>query len=424
MKILQGQSKSIEIDELILHSHSGKTIDLSRIFSVLEIIEEIDNFVTLGILVFPDVLGTVEMLPIIGGEKVTIKFRTSNEFGWFSKDLYVIKIPDETVNSAGHKISSVRLDLASKPLLENYKQQYSLAYNKKSVHTIAQDIAENQLKISLAKNEVSQNIISFVIPYWNPFKSIQFLMRHGISVETKDSGYFFFEDSKGYNFVTLAALFSSQSVEKVLNISTQKLDEVIGRALTVNAVNYHELIKTVDIIEQFKQGACGSTIWTFDYSIKNVMKRSINWQKYYDEATWNLGKNTLLPSSYINKEGLVGEHSAYISDRFELPNIIEEQSKILLQNRNRYNGIQNCSMFVGKNGDSDLTVGKLVEIQVMSINSSNRIHDKLYGKYLVRSLRHVINAQNGYTQNLLLVKDSYFSDENNCTYKIKSKTNP
>jgi len=250
-------------------------------------------------------------------------------------------------------------------------------------------------------------------------------MNKGISSVTKDSGYLFFENKNGFNFVTVSGIFKT-TPEKDIVMHRIKNDNGESLAPYVGLVKYMTQIKTIDILQDVSLGVTGGSCYTFDYATKTFIKREMEWEKLNDKQGVSLGKNSLYVDGFVNKEAQVEEFTGYINDRvfndYDFPNSINDQTKAYLRNKNIYNILNNNSLIIGKSGDSELTCGVLVRTEQFS-GELNQVNEKLFGNYLVKAVRHKITTQNGYEQVCLLTKPFYFRDSTGITKTVSGKVN-
>jgi isopentenyl phosphate kinase len=84
--------------------------------------------------------------------------------------------------------------------------------------------------------------------------------------------------------------------------------------------------------------------------------------------------------------------------------------------------LNNNAIVIGKSGDSDLTCGMLVKVEQMS-GVDKEMNEKMFGNYLVKSIKHKITQAQGYEQICLLTKPFYGKDPQNLTKKVSGRIN-
>jgi len=421
LTVNKDQAQSVDIISIDLTSHTGEVIDLIYVFSKLEIVEEIDNFVTIGSISLIDTIGLKEHTPLIGGEKINIQFRTNKSFEIYDKDFIIVKLGPENNIDPNKTEKVLTLFFASELLLENAKRQYSIGFKNKKVSNILQAVFTDLLKGKEIEIENTLNNINFIIPYWNPFKAIKYLMEKAVS-NTNDSGYLFFENKNKFVFKSISSLFKEKpEVNRKIKLNKiTKNDE-----LSVNsAKSNYKFLRSVDIIKDITEGVLGNSVYTFDYANKSFMKKTLDYKKYLDN-TYTLGSNSLYPKDYDFKDANVdvfNNHNEKIDDKYSFPNEINEQAKNQVRNKNRYRSLNNLPFLFKKNGDSNLTIGMVLEVEFLSVQDGKKFEDRLNGNYLISKCRHIITKK-GYQQNLVLTTDAYQQDDKNITYKIGGKVN-
>lgn len=387
----------------------------------LEIIEDIYNSCISGYISIIDTIGLKEFFPIIGEEKIKITFTTDeNEFLYFNNEFYIIKISnEENITSKSKIVKGLKLYFTSIEQLNNHKYKFSKSYNHQNVSDIFNDIFNNLLNSKKDTNiEETKNSINFVMPYWNPFKSINFLCKHALSKKYNDPGYIFFQDKEKFNFISIISLLKNndKKYEVVLHDIKQNEKKTVGY---IGNVEEYKQIRTVDILKSLKEGTRGNTVYTWDLSLKSYIKNTIDFEKSHTNT--NIGNYTLFKKDEIYNNSNIDIFNNFINDRIvgtlEYQNQIHEQTKINLRNRIIYKLIEENLISVIIAGNSDLTAGKLVDVKYRSADKNEMLNEMLNGIMLIKSLKHKINMS-GYKNVLLLSKPFYTMDRSKITKGI------
>lgn len=403
--------RSVDI-EIQLISHNGNVDDLSLYFTELEIVEDITNLSLTGSLTYTDSQGIKEFLPIVGGETLKIKFKTADKFDEFLKTFIIIKLANETTTANGFAIS--KLYFSSDELLKNYEKKISFSWKSTGIDYIINDVFRNKLgSIKNIEIEPTQGAVDFVAPYLRPFDIIKILQNKSISKIYNDSGYLFYEDAKQYNFVSLSKLYDG-NVYKTFEFNTGVRKDK-NTVPTPEYIQAYNIIIGNDMIENIKQGQTGGTIYTFDYSTKSYMRKTIaNIESYSQNYGKTLGNKMLFVKHYNNETAQISEFTQYINDRntdaIANSNIIDLASRAYLSNARLYASINNNCIVINKDGDSGLRCGMVIFANYKSAAKEVIYDEKMAGKYLVRSVRHVINESTGYKQVCLIFKPGYEQD--------------
>lgn len=405
--LAQGQLGSVNVSIYIIN-HEGKKFDFSQHFLSIDIYEDIVSYGITGSLTFADLLGIKENMPIIGGETIKILFTTDEGFEDWKGEFIITKLAGESQLNSARTNKEIKLYFVSKPIYQNWKRRYAKSYNHKQVSDIVFDIYQYQLQ-GEKELEIEQTInsINFVIPNWNPFESIQRLM--GWATSDLDSGYLFYEDKNKYNFVSISKLFQQQAKRKLLlHRNTEDNKRLSGY---IGLVDYFEQVKTIDLIEDYKKGVTGSTLYSFDMALKSFMRHQINAEK--TGLSSRLGKYAM--HTEMNDFAVISEFKGYPNDRIvndvDFQNGIDLYAKINARNSTIYNSLNNNSVVISKVGDSDLTAGALVECEVKSYAKEESVNDRVSGLYLIKSIRHQISMEEGYKQVMLVTKPYYVNSK-------------
>lgn len=411
---------SISIN-ILLYNHLQRELDITELFLEIEIIEDIYNSCISGYITLIDTIGIKEFFPIIGEEKLKIIFTTDeNEFEYFNNEFYIIKISnEENISSKSKIVKGLKLYFTAIEQLNNFKYTFSKSYNHQNISDILNDIFINQLESKKTLNiDKTKNSINFIIPYWKPLKSINFLCKHALSKKYNDSGYIFYQDKEKFNFIPIISLLKNndKKYDIVLHDIKQNEKKTIGY---VGNVDEYKQIQTVDVLKSLKNNTRGNTTYVYDFSMKSYIKNTIDFEKSHINT--NIGNYTLYKKEDIYNTSNIEIFSNYITDRIvgtlEYQNQIHEQTKINLRNKIIYKLIEENLLSIVISGNSDLTAGKLINIKYRSGDKNELYNEKLNGVMLIKALKHKINM-NGYKNIVLLSKPFYTMDKDKITKEI------
>ena len=417
--ISKGSLGSVDV-KITLTSHTGKELDITAYFMGLEIIQDVSAFTSTGIITFIDSQGVLEFLPIVGGEKLRIYFNTDSsdkKFKDFLGTFIVTKIGTQNQVSDARTLREVKLIFCSEPLLVNYQKQYSKSYSKMKSSEIAKDICKNMLKLEKPLvTEDTKTAINYIIPYNNPLTSIQYLAK------SEKDGFLFYEDSDNFYFQSLIKMYQQTPYgDKFILQRNFSADGNQRLTPYINRVLYFEHINGIDLLEQIKRGGTGSTIYTYDIMGKTWTKRTVDYSDVFKSNS--IGSRLTVPTKFQSNEADISMFEDYFVDRIvdsdnDFTNIILDNGRAAVMSKIIYNSINSNSIVLGKFGDSGLTCGKIINVEYLSADSSQKVNDKLNGNYLVKSCKHKIDLSEGYTQVLLITKPLYSTDTKNVTKKV------
>lgn len=179
-------------------------------------------------------------------------------------------------------------------------------------------------------------------------------------------------------------------------------------ALESITMQSYKILNHIDVLQNVTTGMYGNTLLTHDINHKS-------WSKYIFDYrnTWgsfvHLDRNPLISQTdsndYANSE--IKLYSS--SEANEYPNKVKEWLPTRISQMEQLQNIRvNCAI----PGNTDLTVGQTIELNIFSPEPAKDDQQPLdlyyQGQYLITSVRHTI-ANHKYVTYLEMVKDSVFS---------------
>ena len=206
------------------NSDQSKTVDLSTGVIRLQYWESILQDGIRATVMYGDSGNTIDEktaidgLPIVGQEKVQLKFTDNNE-ETLELIMYVNKVKpfyDDSTKSA------VALDLASKEFIMNEKVRVTKRYDGKvseHVKTILEDVLKTDKDLDI---EETQNNYNFLGLNKKPYYMLNYLCKASVpstqNSEGNTAGFLFYETSKGYNFKSIDTLLSQEKKLSLIHI--------------------------------------------------------------------------------------------------------------------------------------------------------------------------------------------------------------
>ncbi len=362
-------------------------------------------------------------LPIRGGEKVAIGFKTL--FGDFDldgdKSLYVVKVSGISPDSVSEFIT---LHMTSREALTNETSRCEKRYKgniKSTVEYILNDVLETE-KYKSSNIEQTSNSYSFIGNFKKPFHILTWLgpkaMPAGIggasgSTAKGVGGFLFYENSEGFNFRSIENLVSSATLGSGDSKSIQKYTytQAIEDAKVSNEfkiLNY-SFEKNIDLMKSLRVGMYANrtyflnfynhTLQQYDYKLKN-------------EISNKLGGDSSIPVSDAFSES-ISRIMLRISDNGVSANddVKEESGRDvadMAKSYSRYNILFSQALNMVVPCNINLKVGDIIFAEFPSINrSQNKESDEQQsGHYLIKELRHHFEGGNCITS-LRVLRDSY-----------------
>ena len=364
------------------------------------------------------------ILPIRGGEKVTISVDTA--FGEFVlDDLYVYKVSNL---DAQHSNEMFTLNLVSREGLTNETSRCETIY-RGNLQTTVTKILKDDLKTKKYKSENiegTSNDYSFIGNNRKPFHVLTWLGPKAVPANGQNSGtsgeeargtagFLFYENKDGFNFRSIDSLVSSTKIQTnnadKENIPQYLFTQVIEENQTktnFNILNYN-YEKNIDLMKSLRVGMYVNKTYFYDlysntldlytYKVKDQVKRKLG------------GAESISVSDEFGDS--ISRIMVRTSDRGALKTDGSVSDKLrsgadMAMSYSRYNLLftQALNMVVPCN--VNLKVGGIIHAEFPRIdrNTNMTSDEEQSGYYLIKELRHHFEGGQMVTS-LRLIRDSY-----------------
>lgn len=425
------KSGDYELLELKITSHNGFELDIasSGSFSSLRIYEDLFSPTMTATISLSDAEGILNFMPIIGQETVDISFVTRGLEDPITKKFIISKITDLESDAS---VQNYSLELSSIDLIMNYEEKIS-EYFEGSATDIAQKCFE---RLSSEKefdyepsSDLYDNEIGIIIPNMTPMRACSYLTERAFHDTYKSSSYIFFENSKSYVMKPIEMLTQEEPKNKFnlgrfknAGVGDEGSGPVDSNFENKKAIQY-SFNSNFKVLDNIAKGLYNSKLTTIDFvtKTKKIHEHSF-WENSKDYKYMNQkeGMNEYEdpdgPIFDITKQGIQYKpKTEYILPEIEVKTgrPLFNQEKIFLQRKFFLQLIDNIKCSITVFGDSDLSVGDMVELSLpifSRIDMKEDWEDKYYsGKYLICAICHRL-SNDRYVTDMELVKDS-FNDE-------------
>ena len=439
-KITTRQSLPAFIEQVTVASNAnqGKTVDLSTGVIRLQYWESILQDGIRATVMYGDSGNTIndktaiDGLPIVGQERVQLKFTDNNE-ETLELIMYVNKVKpfyDDSTKSA------VALDLASKEFIMNEKVRVTKRYDGKvseHVKTILEDVLKTDKDLDI---EETQNNYNFFGLNKKPYYMLNYLSKASVpstqNSEGNTAGFFFYETSKGYNFKSIDTLLSQEKKKSIIyNETPDSGGENIPEGYDMKALEF-EKENAVDVKNKLRMGAYSTRTVVFDpFNCKYEVLEKQAKEVEKKEGIQTAGDRLPVLNKEFDQEGKAKEFSRtmyMLLDTGSLPSgnadkpvaTTEEQlkkskeqnfqaKKILAQSVMRYNQLFAAMNTITIAGDFSLHAGDAIFVdapELQADTSNDEVNKESGGLYIIADLCHYITPKETYTK-LNLVRDTF-----------------
>ena len=439
-KITTRQSLPAFIEQVTVASNSdeGKTVDLSTGVIRLQYWESILQDGIRATVMYGDSGNTIDEktaidgLPIVGQERVQLKFTDNNE-ETLELIMYVNKVKpfyDDSTKSA------VALDLSSKEFIMNEKVRVTKRYDGKvseHVKTILKDVLKTDKDLDI---EETQNNYNFLGLNKKPYYMLNYLCKASVpstqNSEGNTAGFLFYETSKGYNFKSIDALLSQEKTKSIIyNETPDNGGKDIPEGYDMKALEF-EKENAVDVKNKLRMGAYSTRTIVFDpFNCKYEVLEKQAKEVEKKEGIQTAGERLPVLNKEFDQEGKAKEFSRtmyMLLDTGSLPSgnaekpvaTTKEQlkkskeqnyqaQKILSQSVMRYNQLFAAMNTITIAGDFSLHAGDAIFVDAPDLQTdttNDEVNKESGGLYIIADLCHYITPKETYTK-LNLVRDTF-----------------
>jgi len=423
---------SYKVNQFVLKTLDGtKSVDITNSLLFFDYYEDILSPCVTAIAVIMNSSSLFNILPIRGGESVSIDVSTA--FGDFVLDgkysMYVYKVSGLDAQQGNEMFT---LHMVSREGLTNETARCQKKYQgnlKNTVTTILKDVLMTE-KYKENNIEVTSNDYSFIGNNKKPFHILTWLgpksvpatgpvsgtSGEGQTGEAKGTaGFLFYENKEGFNFRSIDSLVSPTQIQigstNRENIPSYFYTQVIESNKIDNEfkiLNYN-FEKNSDLMKALRVGTYANKTYFYDLYANKLDLYTYRLQEQINNKLGNQDKLAVSKEfgesisrimvrtsdrGALNKDGTVGDAKRNGAD--------------MAMSYSRYNILfgQALNMIVPCN--INLKVGDIIYSEFPRIDSSNtaQVDDEQSGYYLIKELRHHFEGGQLITS-LRLIRDSY-----------------
>ena len=424
------------------NSDQGKTVDLSTGTFRLQYWESILQDGIRATVMYGDSGNTIDEktavdgLPIVGQEKVQLKFTDNNE-ETLDLTMYVNSVKpfyDDSTKSA------VLLDLVSKEFIMNQKVRVTKRYDGKvsdHVKTILKDVLKvDEEKIIDENIEETQNDYNFLGLNKKPYYILNYLSKASVpSTQNSDgntAGYFFYETSKGYNFKSIDSLLSQEKKKSIIyNETPDNGGKDIPAGYDMKALEFDKE-NAVNVQNKLRMGAYSTRTVVFNpFNCKYEVLGKEAKEVEEKEGIQTAGERLPIFNPEFNPDGKKIDFSRtmyMLLDTGSLPSGDAEKpvaaadqqlekcesqnyqpAKVLAQSVMRYNQLFAAMNTITIAGDFSLHAGDAIFVDAPDLQTdttNDEVNKESGGLYIIADLCHYITPKETYTK-LNLVRDTF-----------------
>jgi hypothetical protein len=268
--------------------------------------------------------------------------------------------------------------------------------------------------------EETRNTIKYVSNFWSPYTNLNFMSKRSISKATGSANYVFFENTRGYNYVSIDYLLEANSKATYIYDNNSRDPSGTGGSSSrdvkdqLSRIESYKIDTAYDYMQRIQNGMYKSKLITHDMVTKSYNIQIMDYQTEYE-------KHNHLNPYPLSTAGLPSKSTAFQTTRIRamegFDNYKSDGMKSwLLKNIMQSNEANAYTMEVTVPGRTDIAVGDVVDVYIyrntpyMSKDTEENIIDKTFsGRYLISSLCHNLDREK-HNMIMTLVKDSLIID--------------
>ena len=437
----------VMLEKCEIESITGDRFNIIDILSEINIYEDLFSNGVTGDVFIVDSVNLINMAPIIGQEIIRIKFKTPVIDPDPIRELtfHIYKISKRMKKN--DRTQGYVLHFASPATIRNQLVKVGRTISGQISNEPVLKIIQEDLDADVGLIGTTKGAFQFVIPFWSPYKTLNWLARRAITGDTTkggDANFVFYEtindsDSDSlngmlHNFISIGQLMSLSpqfiGAEKYSFGPLNRTLDATGKELYPDlhamyyTINEYEILESMDNMEAINRGMYASRLVSYDMVTKKITNTSFNYFEDFTEKTRNIpGKDgseqNPLTVDRPNPAGLIyhdfddaniqrsSEHGA---SHTQFPKPYGDKDW-LLQRQSSLQQLKMNRLLCVVPGNSRLRAGNVFDMILPSQTPQSGMgqeDEQLSGRYLVMALRHKIQKASYFTT-MELMKDAFYT---------------
>lgn len=372
---------SIELLGLTITSKNGDTIDIRHIFSQVTIYEDIFSHYLTGHILIKDTSDIVKNLPIIGGEKVYLLFYDGVNTTSLIFDMRISAEPESVKSETGKdKVNMYIFNIVSDAYYNSQFQRISHKF-KDSSWSIIDDIVHFYLKSDkIVENSLSE-MIEFVSNHLTADEIISY-----ICSESNDA--IFFEHARQkFTFNTLSNMINQATSEDFYTVNN------FEQSTGINHILAFKFDRKFDNVASYKKAQFGQTVYKPNLDTYGYEKESKTLDEILGDEIPMMGANKIFLPELSTVDNHIGITYSDMDSKL--------YRNMKIQMMMNYNLV--CQM----NGSLNRVLGSTINLNIPSNDNENATNASFSGKWLLAQIKHTIDNDMNYKQNVRLIKNAF-----------------
>lgn len=391
------QYDDFDIEYVRLTTMTDDVYDIKNFMNEFDIYLSITQGSATGVLTVVDGTNLISNLPIIGGEKVEVSWRTKGVNKWKRMTFRVRSIPERV---DAERRSTYRLALITDDMYTDNSRITSRGFEGTYTDVVSKVLAD----VSTLPFEFDQSVGSFTFasPLWSPFKIIEWARSRAL--DENELPFVFYQDFEGYKFKGLTSLLKAEPTGRFFKQEHGLESDPIKLLYNFSELQWGRNMRDLDDMND-----CGC--------VKN------------DEVCFNMNDKEFgsVARSYedffqtkpnLNGYQVMKDERPYDHQTWHLKT--PDSSHKGIYNKKLLGHLLNWNTLKGQTrANSELVLGGVYNFNPPSpepYTKGDAPHEKfLNGKWLITDIKHSLRPK-GSTTTVCLVTDSYTTDIKETTH--------
>ena len=430
-----------QLQDVVIFGQTLPRLSCRNLMLELNIYESMNTPYMSGNIVLRDTMNHRSNMSMTGQEEIEFELRTNDEcesidFKTFRGRIYKISNIIPTSNTE----QVYTLHFVSMDAMRNTQTRVKQTY-RGSTDVIISDVLRNVLKTD--KNFHAEESSKFTTLVGNnryPFEFIRMAAKRSISRDYNFMTYSFFENHRGYNFVSKQSLINENRVETrepVESFFTAYQKSQVDTPIEMRTLKSFQVTSMQDTLRDNSNGLLNNTHYTYDRTNKTFTKDISSYATYLNNV--GINKSPLYTSTpEIDSKSLTDFPDSTITvsskDSFVHTSSSSDTQNYSNSSDRTADALRGSSSFgirlkVEMHGNSNLAAGDLIHITypnhepIVSQTDDKTFDVFLTGHYLIESINHRVD-NNQYVTTCELIRNDVDTtyESNDTSIKENNKT--
>ena len=412
----------VAISDIKIVSANGLILDVFNQMVDMNIYEDITAPAVSGDITLNDSLDLVNLFPLIGEEKIFIRFKTPtfSDEAEFGMTFYIYKMSNR--EQTGNKNVTYTMHFTSFEAVRDLNSKISRGFSGKIDELVRQIMIDPK---HLQSNKdlfigKTKNNITYVSNYWTPFQNINYLAARSISDTNSAANFMFFENHKGYVFEALENMVVHTPICLYTYDENNRAAQGGGSVRTplrdLEQIESYEIHEPFNYMNKIQMGGIRSKAIFHDITTKRYETKSYDYDFRFDQHNhlnpYRL-KTKGMPARNTSRIELVNRaYEGFLNQR------TDRAKEWYMQRLMQLSEIFSTRLNMEVPGRTDMVVGAVIDVVLYKMaatdpkqKEANLLDNVFSGRYLVTKVRHHIKrTDNRHTMYLEVVKDSFIKD--------------